>query len=96
MSRLTGSVSMDVEIEMSEIFDNMSNSQLIQFAEKLEDNGFFECDCEDDARAVEEGLGVSRIKNDEWSTECVRLSNLYYNLSEEDIQTIKGIIKKHI
>jgi hypothetical protein len=45
---------------------------------------------------VEEGLGISRIKNDEWSTECVRLSNLYYNLSEEDIQTIKEIIKKHI
>lgn len=96
MSRLYGSVSLDVDVDLSEIYDSMSNSQLRQFAEKLKDNGFLECDCEDEVRVVEENIGVSRIKNDEWSTECVRLSNLYYNLSDEDIQTIKGIIKKHI
>jgi hypothetical protein len=74
----------------------MSRSQKTEFADKLQDDGFLECDCEDELRVVEENIGLSRIKNDEWSTECVRLSNLYYNLSDEDIQTIKGIIKKHI
>lgn len=96
MSRLYGSVSLNVDVDLDEIYDSMSNSQLRQFAEKLKDNGLLECDCEDEVRVVEENIGVSRIKNDEWSTECVRLSNLYYNLSDEDIQTIKGIIKKHI
>jgi hypothetical protein len=96
MSRLYGSVNINVDVDLSDIYDDMSRSQKTEFADKLQDDGFLECDCEDELRVVEENIGLSRIKNDEWSTECVRLSNLYYNLSDEDIQTIKGIIKKHI
>lgn len=96
MGRLYGSVSLDVDVDLDEIYDSMSRHQRNSFVEKLQDDGYIEdCECvEDDDFALSEG--ILRIKNEDWNSECVRLSNLYYNLSEEDIQTIKGIIKKHI
>lgn len=94
MSRLYGSVSLDVDLD--EIYDSMSRQQKNSFVEKLQDDDYIEnCECvEDDYFALSEG--ILRIKNEDWNSECIRLSNLYYNLSDEDIQTIKGIIKKHI
>ena len=94
MSRLYGSVNINVDVDLSDIYDDMSRSQKTEFADKLQDEGYFEEDDTDDEYALSNG--ISRIKNDEWSSECIKLENLYYNLSEEDIQTIKVIIKKHI
>lgn len=94
MSRLYGSVNIDVDVDLSDIYDNMSRSQKTEFADKLQDEGYFEEEDTDDEYAL--STGISRIKNDEWSSECIKLENLYYNLSDSDIEIIKGIIKKHI
>jgi hypothetical protein len=40
MSRLYGSVNIDVDVDLSDIYDNMSRSQKTEFADKLQDDGF--------------------------------------------------------
>jgi disulfide oxidoreductase YuzD len=66
MSRLYGSVNINVDVDLSDIYDDMSRSQKTEFADKLQDEGYFEEEDTDDEYAL--STGISRIKNDEWSS----------------------------
>lgn len=78
----------NISIDVSEVYDELSDREKYTLLEWLEDDGI--TNYSDDNNPM-----TSSPMREEWSNTCVKLSHLYYQMTNEEQEIIEKIVKKY-
>jgi hypothetical protein len=81
--------SVTIDLDLDDIYDQLTNSNKKSLMDWLIDDGI------ETPKARKELYKYNNLTNDEWSEDCNKLSSLYYQMSNEDIDKIREILKKY-
>jgi len=81
----------NISVDVSDMYEELSDRDKYTLLEWLEDDGItLDSDSDGDNEK-----STSMMKED-WNETCIKLSNLYYQMSNEEQELINKIIKKYI
>lgn len=84
-----GYSSVSVDIDLDDVYDQLTNSNKKSLMDWLIDDGI------ETPRARQEMYEHNNLTNDDWSKDCNKLSSLYYQMGNEDVDKIREILKKY-
>ena len=78
----------NISIDVSEVYAELSDREKYTLLEWLEDDGI--TNYGDDNNHM-----LSSPMREEWSNTCIKLSHLYYQMTNEEQEIIEKIVKKY-
>lgn len=78
-----------INVDLGDVYDDLSRSEKITLMEYLEDDGIIE-----DQRLYNEETN-NKLINEEFMDSCVKLGTCYYQMSKEDEEVVNNLVKKY-
>lgn len=79
----------NVKVDLEEIYDDLSRNEKMNLVGWLGYDGLIDGHCES-SNTINDGL-----INGEFMESCVKLGRSYYQMSQEDVNLIIGLVKKY-
>lgn len=80
----------NINIDVSDVYDELSDREKHTLLEWLEDDGITNY-----TETSNNTMSISPMR-EEWSTICIKLSHLYYQMTNEEQAVIEKIVKKYL
>jgi len=78
-----------IDVDLDDVYDQLTTSNKKSLMDWLIDDGI------ETPKARKEMYKHEGLVNDDWARDCNKLSSLYYQMDNEDIERIREIIKKY-
>jgi len=79
----------NVSIDVSDVYSELSDSEKYTLLDWLEEDGITSYTNDNNA------MTISPMRED-WSDTCIKLSHLYYQMSNEEQAVIEKMVKKYL
>jgi hypothetical protein len=79
----------NINVDVGEIYNELSDREKHTLLDWLEDDGISSYGNDDNA------MSISPMRED-WSDTCIKLSHLYYRMTNEEQEAIEKIVKKYL
>lgn len=79
----------NISVDVAEVYEELSDREKYQVLDWLETDGISSYGNDNNA------MSISPMRED-WSNTCIKLSHLYYQMTNEEQAVIEKIVKKYL
>ena len=78
----------NISVDVAEVYEELSDREKYQVLDWLETDGI-------SSYGNDNAMSISPMRED-WSNTCIKLSHLYYQMTNEEQAVIEKIVKKYL